>query len=95
MFKFWIDSNRHSNKEIHVSAVLHVSCQMLSNFLKLLSMLSVLMLPNFVHQTSIRELTTLGIKNAENLAIPSVRNDVSFQNCFLFFTFVVSNGIYT
>jgi hypothetical protein len=28
-------------------------------------------------QTSLRELTTLGIKNAENLAIPSVRNDVS------------------
>lgn len=27
-------------------------------------------------QTSLRELTTLGIKNAENLAIPSVRNDV-------------------
>lgn len=30
-------------------------------------------------QTSLRELVTLGIKNAENLAIPSVRNDVS---CF-------------
>lgn len=29
-------------------------------------------------QTSLRELTTLGIKNAENLAIPSVRNDVRF-----------------
>ncbi|WJX53589.1 hypothetical protein P8452_39568 [Trifolium repens] len=28
--------------------------------------------------TSIRELTTLGIKNAENLAIPSVRNDAAF-----------------
>lgn len=30
-----------------------------------------------MHQTSLRELTTLGMKNAENLAIPSVRNDVS------------------
>ncbi|XP_024023649.1 uncharacterized protein LOC21402974 isoform X2 [Morus notabilis] len=29
-------------------------------------------------QTSLRELTTLGIKNAENLAIPSVRNDAAF-----------------
>ncbi|KAJ9177685.1 hypothetical protein P3X46_012876 [Hevea brasiliensis] len=28
--------------------------------------------------TSVRELTTLGIKNAENLAIPSVRNDAAF-----------------
>lgn len=28
--------------------------------------------------TFIRELTTLGIKNAENLAIPSVRNDAAF-----------------
>ncbi|OIW18200.1 hypothetical protein TanjilG_31320 [Lupinus angustifolius] len=28
--------------------------------------------------TSTRELTTLGIKNAENLAIPSVRNDAAF-----------------
>ncbi|KAB1200726.1 hypothetical protein CJ030_MR0G006502 [Morella rubra] len=27
--------------------------------------------------TSLREQTTLGMKNAENLAIPSVRNDVS------------------
>lgn len=33
-------------------------------------------------QTSLRELTTLGIKNAENLAIPSVRNDVSVNNCY-------------
>lgn len=32
-------------------------------------------------QTSLRELTTLGIKNAENLAIPSVRNDVSVVTC--------------
>jgi hypothetical protein len=32
----------------------------------------------FIVQTSLRELTTLGIKNAENLAIPSVRNDVRF-----------------
>lgn len=31
----------------------------------------------YIHQTTLRELTTLGIKNAENLAIPSVRNDVS------------------
>ena len=31
----------------------------------------------WTEQTSLRELTTLGIKNAENLAIPSVRNDVS------------------
>lgn len=38
-----------------------------------------------MRQTSLRELTTLGIKNAENLAIPSVRNDVSFQNFFLYF----------
>ncbi|KAL3818857.1 hypothetical protein ACJIZ3_004762 [Penstemon smallii] len=28
--------------------------------------------------TSLRELTSLGIKNAENLAIPSVRNDAAF-----------------
>ncbi|KAL4391586.1 hypothetical protein HN51_012980 [Arachis hypogaea] len=28
--------------------------------------------------TSLQELTTLGIKNAENLAIPSVRNDAAF-----------------
>ncbi|OVA17050.1 hypothetical protein BVC80_9041g60 [Macleaya cordata] len=28
--------------------------------------------------TSLRELTTLGIKNAENLAIPSFRNDAAF-----------------
>ncbi|TKW06868.1 hypothetical protein SEVIR_7G268850v4 [Setaria viridis] len=28
--------------------------------------------------TPLRELTTLGIKNAENLAIPSVRNDAAF-----------------
>ncbi|KAI8531928.1 hypothetical protein RHMOL_Rhmol11G0174200 [Rhododendron molle] len=28
--------------------------------------------------TSLRELTTLGIKNADNLAIPSVRNDAAF-----------------
>ncbi|XWS41476.1 hypothetical protein CRYUN_Cryun17cG0085100 [Craigia yunnanensis] len=28
--------------------------------------------------TSLRELTTLGIKNAENLAIPTVRNDAAF-----------------
>jgi hypothetical protein len=33
-----------------------------------------------MHQTSLRELTTLGMKNAENLAIPSVRNDVSRYN---------------
>jgi hypothetical protein len=32
----------------------------------------------FIVQTSLRELTTLGIKNAENLSIPSVRNDVRF-----------------
>lgn len=37
----------------------------------------------FLYQTSLRELTNLGIKNAENLAIPSVRNDVSssFFSC--------------
>lgn len=35
-----------------------------------------------MHQTSLRELTTLGIKNAENLAIPSVRNDVSIYKAF-------------
>ena len=34
-----------------------------------------------LEQTSLRELTTLGIKNAENLAIPSVRNDVSVVAC--------------
>ncbi|XP_076911540.1 uncharacterized protein LOC143569544 isoform X1 [Bidens hawaiensis] len=34
--------------------------------------------------TSLRELTTLGLKNAENLAIPSVRNDVMMQAAFLF-----------
>lgn len=37
--------------------------------------------------TSLRELTTLGIKNAENLAIPSVRNDANFL-----FTVVGSTG---
>ncbi|XVF15074.1 hypothetical protein REPUB_Repub09cG0118000 [Reevesia pubescens] len=37
--------------------------------------------------TSIRELTTLGLKNAENLAIPSVRNDAAFL-----FTVVGSTG---
>ncbi|XP_065874993.1 uncharacterized protein [Euphorbia lathyris] len=31
-----------------------------------------------VRQTSLRELTNLGMKNAENLAIPSVRNDAAF-----------------
>ncbi|ONI02018.1 hypothetical protein PRUPE_6G173100 [Prunus persica] len=31
-----------------------------------------------MHQTSLRELTTLGIKNAETLAVPSVRNDAAF-----------------
>lgn len=34
----------------------------------------------FTHQTSLRELTTLGIKNAETLAVPSVRNDVSTKS---------------
>ncbi|WRX10993.1 hypothetical protein QQP08_003480 [Theobroma cacao] len=34
--------------------------------------------------TSLRELTSLGIKNAETLAIPSVRNDVIVQAAFLF-----------
>ncbi|KAK6922922.1 hypothetical protein RJ641_011226 [Dillenia turbinata] len=38
--------------------------------------------------TSIRELTTLGIKNAENLAIPSVRNDAAFL-----FTVVGTTGL--
>ncbi|XP_020577111.1 uncharacterized protein LOC110022489 isoform X2 [Phalaenopsis equestris] len=37
--------------------------------------------------TSLRELTTLGIKNAENLAIPSVRNDAA-----LLFTVVGTTG---
>jgi hypothetical protein len=37
--------------------------------------------------TSLRELTTLGIKNAETLAIPSVRNDAAFL-----FTVVGSTG---
>lgn len=36
-------------------------------------------------QTSLRELTTLGIKNAENLAIPSVRNDVSTFDTIQFY----------
>ncbi|CAL5378063.1 unnamed protein product [Camellia sinensis] len=40
-------------------------------------------------QTSLRELTTLGIKNAENLAIPSVRNDASFL-----FTVVETTGFF-
>ena len=44
-----------------------------------------------MRQTSLRELTTLGIKNAENLAIPSVRNDVSFQNFFLYFCIIKWN----
>ncbi|KAL6541352.1 hypothetical protein OROHE_011060 [Orobanche hederae] len=35
-------------------------------------------------ETSLRELTTLGLKNAENLAIPSTRNDVMMQTAFLF-----------
>ena len=43
----------------------------------------------FVYQTSLRELTSLGIKNAENLAIPSVRNDVSFSEVLYF---LVSNA---
>jgi len=38
-------------------------------------------------RTSLRELTTLGIKNAETLAIPSVRNDAAFL-----FTVVGSTG---
>lgn len=37
---------------------------------------------SFLYQTSLRELTTLGIKNAESLAIPSVRNDVSYVLLF-------------
>ncbi|ESW31752.1 hypothetical protein PHAVU_002G264700 [Phaseolus vulgaris] len=39
--------------------------------------------------TSLRELTTLGIKNAENLAIPSVRNDAAFL-----FTVVGTTGFF-
>lgn len=39
----------------------------------------------FIHQTSLRELTTLGIKNAETLAVPSVRNDVSIHKTSNFF----------
>ncbi|XP_044470275.1 uncharacterized protein LOC123199367 isoform X2 [Mangifera indica] len=31
-----------------------------------------------LERTSLRELTSLGIKNAENLAIPSIRNDAAF-----------------
>uniref|UniRef100_A0A0D9WA56 Uncharacterized protein n=1 Tax=Leersia perrieri TaxID=77586 RepID=A0A0D9WA56_9ORYZ len=46
--------------------------------------------------TSLRELTTLGIKNAENLAIPSVRNDVrpvpQLANAAFLFTVVGSTG---
>ncbi|KZV25981.1 hypothetical protein F511_08926 [Dorcoceras hygrometricum] len=38
--------------------------------------------------TSLRELTSLGIKNAENLAIPSVRNDAAFL-----FTVVGTTGL--
>lgn len=41
-----------------------------------------------LNQTSLRELTTLGIKNAENLAIPSVRNDVSIY--FLTWVWTIS-----
>ncbi|CAL5361184.1 unnamed protein product [Camellia sinensis] len=44
---------------------------------------------NKCEQTSLRELTTLGIKNAENLAIPSVRNDASFL-----FTVVGTTGFF-
>ncbi|XP_047155050.1 uncharacterized protein LOC124826300 [Vigna umbellata] len=39
--------------------------------------------------TSLRELTSLGIKNAENLAIPSVRNDAAFL-----FTVVGTTGFF-
>ncbi|KAG2410552.1 uncharacterized protein HKW66_Vig0012170 [Vigna angularis] len=39
--------------------------------------------------TSLRELTNLGIKNAENLAIPSVRNDAAFL-----FTVVGTTGFF-
>ncbi|XP_034689524.1 uncharacterized protein LOC117917379 isoform X4 [Vitis riparia] len=35
-------------------------------------------LQSAIDMTSLRELTTLGMKNAENLAIPSVRNDAAF-----------------
>ncbi|KAH0885901.1 hypothetical protein HID58_061997 [Brassica napus] len=35
-------------------------------------------LESAINKTSLRELTTLGIKNAETLAIPSVRNDAAF-----------------
>lgn len=38
--------------------------------------------------TTLRELTSLGIKNAENLAIPSVRNDAAFL-----FTVVGTTGL--
>jgi hypothetical protein len=41
-----------------------------------------------MHQTSLRELTTLGLKNAENLAIPSVRNDVSIYRTHTLIAFV-------
>ncbi|XVF15075.1 hypothetical protein REPUB_Repub09cG0118000 [Reevesia pubescens] len=44
-------------------------------------------LESAISKTSIRELTTLGLKNAENLAIPSVRNDAAFL-----FTVVGSTG---
>ncbi|KAK7399472.1 hypothetical protein VNO78_10655 [Psophocarpus tetragonolobus] len=39
--------------------------------------------------TSLRELTSLGIKNTENLAIPSVRNDAAFL-----FTVVGTTGFF-
>lgn len=43
-----------------------------------LEMESTTYVPFFLYQTSLRELTTPAIKNADTLAIPSVSNDVSY-----------------
>ncbi|TYI40457.1 hypothetical protein E1A91_A02G152200v1 [Gossypium mustelinum] len=70
-------------KEMEFTAVCVTSYgQSLISSLKLWEKVITQMLPCIlicirVH-TSLRELTSLGIKNAENLAIPSVRNDAAF-----------------
>ncbi|XP_017623078.1 uncharacterized protein LOC108467088 isoform X3 [Gossypium arboreum] len=70
-------------KEMEFTAVYVTSYgQSLISSLKLWEKVITQMLPCIlicirVH-TSLRELTSLGIKNAENLAIPSVRNDAAF-----------------
>nr|DAD40190.1 TPA_asm: hypothetical protein HUJ06_014513 [Nelumbo nucifera] len=56
-----------------VRSVLHFKCEVLGKCYSNISYIT-----NSLIHTSLRELTTLGIKNAENLAIPSVRNDAAF-----------------